>query len=153
MNLKDVIKHMQKGVKRNRVIIINQDVSSKYLDEISEISLEKVDVSLKLAEILSGLPLEVKENESWDLLKEFLESLNKDILVLENLDYIFSPEVGNINPVENFNYYSRNNQLIIMFLKARKIGNDLIYSEEGLPDYNRMDISQNKFVLGWEDEN
>ena len=87
------------------------------------------------------------------LLKNYLKSLNEEILALDKLDYIFSPEVGNLNPVENFNYYSRNNQLIIIFLKARKIGNHLIYSEEGLPDYNNMDISQNKFVLGWEDEN
>lgn len=152
MNLKDAVNHMKKGVKRNRVIIINQDNSAKFHDECRNLNIKPINLSLKLSELLSDLSQEEKENEAWDILKNYLESLSDEIIALDNLDYIFSPEVGNLNPVENLNYYSRNNQLIIIFLKARRIANDLIYSEEGLPDYNRMDISQNNFVLGWDHE-
>lgn len=152
MKLIDAINHMKDGVKRNRVIIINEDKFNRYLEDIKELNIPIVDVSFKLAELLSNYSQEEKKHEAWDELKKFLNSIENRIIILNNMDYVFSPEVGNLNPVENLNYYSRNNQLIILFLNARKIGNNLIYSKEGLPDYNRMDISQNKFVLGWEDE-
>jgi hypothetical protein len=150
MNLKDAINYMKEGVKRYRVIIINQDNSAKYYDECKELNIKPINLSLKLSELLSGLSEEEKAQEARDILENYLESLNDDIIALDNVDYIFSPEVGNLNPVHNLNYYSRNNQIIILFLKARKIGDELIYSEEGLPDNNRMDISENKCVLGWD---
>lgn len=150
MNLKDAINYMKEGVKRYRVIIINQDNSAKYYDECKELNIKPINLSLKLSELLSGLSEEEKAQEARDILENYLESLSDDIIALDNVDYIFSPEVGNLNPVHNLNYYSRNNQIIILFLKARKIGDELIYSEEGLPDNNRMDISENKCVLGWD---
>ena len=73
MSLKDAINYMKEGVKRNRVIIINQDNSNKYYDEFKELNIEPINLSLRLSELLSGLSQEKKENEAWDLTKKLFE--------------------------------------------------------------------------------
>ena len=141
---------------RNRVIVINEHNSKKYKDFCKENNIEIIDFSLKLSELLLPLSKIEREHEAWDVIKKWLkklESSNK-VIALDNIDYIFSPEIGNLDPVQNFNYCSRYiPQPIILFIDAKKRGNVLIYSKEGNPDYNEMEISTNEFVLGWEDEN
>lgn len=138
---------------RNKVIIINEQNSQEYKEYCLENNIELIDLSLKLSELLSPLSKEGREQEAWDILKEWLESLKfKEVIALNNIDYMFSPEVGNLDPISNFNYYSRRTpQIIILFIDAKKRGNMLFYSEEGKPDYNEMEISMNEFVLGWEE--
>jgi len=136
----------------NRVIVINDEKSDIYKDYCKKNGIELIDLSLKLADLLSGLTDDEKGHEAWDKLSNDLKKLGRDVLALYNVDYMFSPEVGNLDPIENFNYYSRGNQMIILFIRAKKDVNHLIYSEEGLPDYNRMDTRKNQYVLGWEDE-
>lgn len=138
---------------RNKVIIINEQNSKKYKEFCNQNNIELVDLSLKLSQLLSPLSKEEKEQEAWDILKEWLKSLkDKEIIAINNIDYMFSPEVGNLDPIKNFNYYSRHTpQIIILFIDAKKRGNMLFYSKEGKPDYNEMGISMNEFVLGWEE--
>ena len=50
---------------------------------------------------------EEKEHETWDLIKNYLNSLNFNILVLHNVEYMFSEELGNLDVISNFKYYSR----------------------------------------------
>ena len=57
---KDVISFMKEGVKRNRVIIINQDNSVKYYEEFKELNIEPINLSFKLSELLSDLSQEKK---------------------------------------------------------------------------------------------
>lgn len=151
MNLEDAIKDMQTGVKRYKVIIVNQK-SNKYLKEIEELKIKTINLDFELSQIVKDLSPEEKSNESWDLLKNYFSNLNDKILAISNIDYIFSPEVGRLNPVHNFNYFSRDHQIFILVLNARRRGNNLIYSNEGMPDYIEMDISENEYVLGWDDD-
>lgn len=138
---------------RNKVIIVNEDNSQKYKEYCKNNHIEIFDLSLKLSELLKPFSKEEKEQEAWDILKEWLKSLkDKEIIAINNIDYMFSPEVGNLDPIKNFNYYSRHTpQIIILFIDAKKRGNMLFYSKEGKPDYNEMEISMNEFVLGWEE--
>lgn len=151
MDIGEMLDSLKK--QRNRVIIINNENATFYKEYCEKNGIMLIDLSLTLSKILSPLSLYEKEQESWDLLKEWMETIDDDILAFYNIDYMFSPEVGNLDPVKNFNYYSRDKQRVILFINARRIGNLLIYSEEGLPDYNEMDISNNDYVLGWNHEN
>ena len=152
MKLKDAIKKSQEGTKRYKVILVNQN-KEEYFQESKDLNLKLININKELSELLSDCSSSQKKNESWEILKTYLENLDDDVLAIYNVDYLFSPELGCLNPVHNFNYYSRDKQVIVLFLNARKFGDKLIYSEEGNPDFNTMDISENEFVLGWNDEN
>jgi len=90
--------------------------------------------------------------EGADILKKYLEEENGEIIALDNVSYSFSPELGKINLVETLNYYSRDNQIIILLIDGKLSGNNLIYSSIENKNYMEMDVSKNKYLLGWEDE-
>lgn len=134
---------------RNRVIIFHEKCLNELKNDLKANEIELIDISLKLAELLSSSTEEEKSQESWDMLCNWLENRNSKVIALFNIDYMFSPETGNLDPVHNFNYYSRDKQIIVLFIRAKRDSNYLEYSEEGRPDYNRMDISKNEYVIGW----
>lgn len=152
-DLGEILNAAEDPGKRYKLIVINEKNSKDYKKYCQDNSIKTIDLSLKLSELLSELNEEEKEHEAWDIFKEWMETIEDPILAFYNIDYLFSPELGNLDPIKNFNYYSRDKQTIILFINARKRGNSLFYSEEGLPDFNNMDISENDFVLGWENEN
>lgn len=134
----------------HRVLIINEENSEEYKDFCRKNNIPLIDLSEKLSELISDLPIEEREMEAWDKLKDWLDSVKGDIVAFYNIDYVFSPEVGIIDPVKEFSYYSRSKKIVILFIKAKKKNNLLMYSEEGNQDYKEMDISNNQgFVLGW----
>jgi hypothetical protein len=147
----DDIQQMLKQVskQRNRVIIFHERCLEQVKDDLRVNEIKLIDISLKLAELLSSSTKEEKSHEAWDILCNWLENQNSKVLALFNIDYMFSPEVGTLDPIHNFNYYSRDKQIIILFIRAKRDSNHLEYSEEGRPDYNRMNISNNEYVLGW----
>ena len=109
----------------------------------------KINISEKLAgEILLDKTKEEKEFESWDLIKDYLRTFNSKLFILHDVEYMFSPELGNLDVINNFKYYSRNGHIIVIFIKGKLIDNHLIYSEEGNPDYRDMDVSE-VTVVGW----
>jgi len=134
----------------HRVIIINEENAESYKKFCKDNKIQVLNLSTKLSELVANLSADEKPMEAWDKLKEWMSSLKDTILAFDNIDYLFSPEVGIIDPIKNFNYYSRDKQVIIVFIKARKRNNLLIYSEEGNEDYSELDITNNEgFVLGW----
>ena len=50
-----------------------------------------------ISKLLDGKTKEEKEHETWDLIKNYLDSLNFNILVLHNVEYMFSKELGNLS--------------------------------------------------------
>ena len=110
----------------------------------------KVNITKLLTEeLLVDKTQEEKEHETWDYIKNYLDSLDFKILILHGVDYMFSPELGNLDVISNFKYYSRNGHVIVLFINARLMDNHLIYSEEGYPDYRSMDVSEVN-IVGWE---
>ena len=134
----------------NKVIIINEDVSDQYKKECKAKNIPLFDLSVKLAELLVNIPQNDRDQEAADKLRDWFHKIDEEIVAFENIDYLFSEEVGKINPINTFNYLTRRKKIIILFIRARKKNNLLIYSEEGSPDYMELDISNNEgFVLGW----
>jgi hypothetical protein len=134
---------------RSRVIIINENNSKIYKMFCKDNNIPIINLSEKLSELVSCLDDEEREMESWDSLKNWMSGLEDHIIAFDNIDYFFSPEVGTLD-INNFNYYSRNKKVIILFIHARKRNNLLIYSNESNPDYKEIDLSSNEgFVFGW----
>ena len=117
------------------------------------IVVEGRDDTAAVRKAVDGLIIETHgfgiKKETWELIKSYLDSLDFKILVLHDIEYMFSEELGNLDVIYNFKYYSRNGHIIVLFINAKLIGTNLIYSEEGCPDYRNMDVSEVDLV-GWE---
>lgn len=151
MNLKEAINEMKRGTKHYKLIVVNQEDKAS-VNECKSLDYEgilKINLTKTLTEeILVGKDPEDIEFDSWDFIKNYLNSLNFNILILNNVDYMFSPDLGNLDVVSNFKYYSRNGHIIVLFIKGKLIENYLFYSKEGYPDYKRMDVSK-IIAVGW----
>lgn len=153
MNLVENVNLMKEGTKHYKLIVSNQN-SLKCVNECKSFNnsnIKKIKISQILIDILKDKSDEEKSHEAWDITKEYLNSFEEDILVIYNTDYMFSPELGNLDVINNFKYYSRCEKIIVLFIDAKLLGDNLIYSEEGLEDYKKMDISEVQLV-GWKNE-
>ena len=148
-------KQLIEGAKEqyNKVIIVNDDDdSTKYKSYCKENQIPIYDLSVKLAELLEKIPKKIKHHEASDILKKWFKEQKDDVIAFDNIDYLFSQELGKNDLINYFNYKTRQNSdpIVILFIKAKKMNNLLIYSEEGKPDYIEIDISSNEgFVVGW----
>jgi hypothetical protein len=139
----------------NKLIIVNDEKTDshdpdKYKKYCKDHKIEIYDLSVELAQLLSEIPESDRDQEAADKLRELFHKMDAEVIAFENVDYLFSQEVGKINPINTFNYLTRRKKVIILFIKAKKRNNLLIYSEEGSPDYMELDISNNEgFVMGW----
>lgn len=150
-------KHLIDNAKEqyNKLIIVNDEKTEshdpdKYKKYCKEHKIELYDLSVELAQLLADIPENDRDQEAADKLRELFHKMEAEVIAFENVDYLFSQEVGKINPINTFNYLTRRKKVIILFIKAKKRNNLLIYSEEGSPDYMELDISNNEgFVIGW----
>ncbi|MBU0460851.1 MAG: BREX-3 system P-loop-containing protein BrxF [Nanoarchaeota archaeon] len=136
----------------NKVIIVNEENSEKYKSYCKEHNIPIHNLSVKIAELLKNVPDEERDQETADKLREWFYQIDDEVIAFDNLDYLFSDEVGKINPIQFFNYKTRKKgAVVILFIRAKRRNNLLIYSEEGKPDYMELDISSNEgFVEGWQ---
>lgn len=151
MNLTEAIKDLQNGTKHYNLIVANQNSKESIIEckNLDFNNIVKRDISNKLnEELLDGLTKTDKKHKSWDLIEKYLDSIDYEIFVAFNVGYLFSPDLGNIDVINAFQYYSRDGRIIVLFIDGKVNNNYLSYSEEGLDDYKRMDISNVKLV-GW----
>ncbi len=149
LGIKESIKLLDKGTKHYKLVVVNQNSldCKKECKSLDFANIEKVNMDEALLEILVDKTKDEKAFESWDFICEYLKSIESDLLVLYNVDYLFSPDLGNQDIIKNFKYFSRTRK-VILFVKGKILGNDLIHGEEGDGDYKRMDISE-VLVEGW----
>lgn len=150
MNIKEAIEFLDNGTKHNKLVIANQNSIDciKECESLEFSNIEKLNMDKVLLEILDDKSEEEKSFESWDFTKKYLGSINANLLVIYNVDYLFSPELGNQDIIKNFGYLSRSRK-ILLFVDGKIFGSDLIHSEEGYGDYKKMDVSE-FIVVGWE---
>jgi chromosomal replication initiation ATPase DnaA len=109
----------------------------------AEIEGVRVNLNLVLAERLLQLPRSryadgVTVHQEIDQLCNEL-SRNEQPLLVDNVEMLFSPQLGQVNPVDTFKRVSRQRP-IILALAARRDGNHAEYSTLGRSDYLRMEI-------------
>ncbi|MBN1139226.1 MAG: BREX-3 system P-loop-containing protein BrxF [Anaerolineae bacterium] len=97
-----------------------------------------VNLNLQLTERLLTVP-QSRYNDGVTvhrLIDELCDELAPDRrpLFIDNVELLFSPEVGRINPVDTFKRISRQRQ-VVLALPAQRRGNNAVYSALGREDY------------------
>jgi hypothetical protein len=104
-----------------------------------------VNLNLQLTERLLQLPRSryadgVTVHQALDMLCDELSPAGRPLLV-DNVELLFSPELGKVNPVDTFKRISRQRP-VVLALPARRDGNYAEYSTVGRQDYLRMEIGE-----------
>ena len=134
---------------RHKLIILYGNFSSGKTpvikDVADELSGAYINLNLELTEQLLSLPRSkyadgVTVHKLIDELCDQVSPDNRPIFV-DNLEILFSPELGKINPVDTFKRVSRQ-RVVVLALPVRRHGGYLEYSQMGREDHMQMPIDE-----------
>jgi hypothetical protein len=101
----------------------------------------RFDVTKEVLKIAANIPKEKRLIRLSLELKAWLNNLQGDKFLFANIGILFSPELGKIDPIRLFKYFSRGRQSVLLF-PGRISGQKAEFSQEGKPDYMTMDVSE-----------
>lgn len=136
------------GDRHRLVILIGEFDSGKtlLLKELSnELESKYINLNLELTERLLALPNNryadgVTAHETIDSICDQYSPDGRPLFV-DNIEILFSPELGKINPVDTFKRISRQ-RVVVMALPARRQGDSAEYSQIGRDDYLRIPLEE-----------
>jgi len=99
------------------------------------------NVTKESVQVLEKIPKEKRRLRGPIELERWLSNLKGDKFLFDNIDVLFSPELGKIDPIRMFKYFSREHESILFF-PGRIRGAQAEYSLEGKPDHIVMDVSE-----------
>ena len=119
---------------------------TKVLKQIAERSAGVyVNLNLELSERLLKLPAKATNDGVTvhrlidDICEQF--SPNRETLLIDNIELLFSPELGKTNPVDTFKRMSRQRPVVIA-LPAHREGSNAIYSAPDHQDYLHIPLEE-----------
>ena len=123
-------------------------------DVASEVGGEYVNLNLHLTERLLTLPRSRYRDgvTVHRLVDELCDELSPDgrPLLVDNVEILFSPELGKINPIDTFKRMSRQRPLVLA-LPARRQGAYAEYSLLGREDHMRIPL-EDHIIIDMEEE-
>jgi hypothetical protein len=136
------------GDRHKLVILLGEFGTGKttILKDISgEVGGEYVNLNLHLAEQLLSIPRSRYGDgvTVHQLIDEFCDDLSPDgrPLMVDNVEILFSPELGKINPIDTFKRISRQRP-VVLSLPARRRGVYAEYSLVGREDHLLMPLEE-----------
>lgn len=112
-------------------------------DLASRLDAEYVNLNLLLTERLMSIPSRKYDDgvTVHRLIDELCDELSPDgqTLLVDNVELLFSPELGKINPVDTFKRIARQRP-VVLALPARRQGTFAEYSVLGRQDYMRIPL-------------
>jgi len=112
-------------------------------DIAPEVGGKYVNLNLRLTELLLSLPRRQYDDgvTVHRLIDELCDELSPDRrpLLVDNVEILFSPELGRINPVDTFKRMSRQRP-VVLALPARRQGPYAEYSTLGRDDHMRFPL-------------
>lgn len=97
-----------------------------------------LNLNLELSERLLTLPRNAMNDGVTvpRLIDEICDSFspNKETILVDNIELLFSPELGKINPIDTFKRFSRQRPVVIA-IPAYREGNLAVYSTPDSQDY------------------
>ena len=156
IKLIEAIKTVQSD--RHKMVILMGPFGSGKTSTLLQISKQinaiYIDLNLELSERLLSVPTS-NYNDGvtvHQLIDEICDdsSPHNEILIIDNLELLFSPELGKINPIDTFKRISRQRPIIIA-LPARRQGNSAVYSTPDNQDYCAMSLDEYIVVDALED--
>jgi hypothetical protein len=145
------------GDRHRLIILIGGFESGKTLlikELAEELNGRYINLNLDLTERLLAMPRNryadgVTVHETIDnLCDEY--SLDGRPLFVDNIEILFSPELGKINPVDTFKRISRQ-RVVVLALPARRQGDYAEYSQIGRDDYFRIPLEEYTVIEMGED--
>lgn len=114
-------------------------------DVAQEINGKYINLNLELTERLLTLPRRtyadgVTAHQLIDVLCDEL-SPHQEPLLIDNVELLFSPELGRLNPIDTFKRISRERPVVVA-LPARRVGNMAEYSTLGQADHFKMPLEK-----------
>jgi hypothetical protein len=114
-------------------------------DVAAEIDGKYVNMNLELTERLLTLPRRKYDDgvTAHRLIDELCDELSPDgePLLIDNVEILFSPELGKLNPIDTFKRMSRQRPVVVA-LPARRVGNHAEYATIGQADHLRMSLEE-----------
>jgi len=149
ISLEDHLKHTIQTVKEqeyHKLVLLVGDFSSGKTQLMRRVCDEMggayLNVNLELTRQLLTIDARTYTTKASDLLKDLCDAQELDApLFLDNVELLFSPEVGRLNPVDLFKKVSRE-RVVVLSLPCRLTGRTRAeYSEPGRRDHTSLDIS------------
>jgi len=122
------------------VIVDNNHQHQKILETLEKDGWTAYDVNENVLKLIEDIPNEKVKLRIGDKIKQWIKSLPEKI-ILYNTNILYSPELGNLNPVGAFKYKARDREIIV-FIEGYVSGNRIQYSTHGRDDYSMMDVSE-----------
>ena len=127
---------------RHKLVILLGGFGSgktKLLKQVApEVGADYVNLNLQLTERLLAVPQSRYSDgvAVHRLIDELCDELSPDgrPLFIDNVELLFSPELGRINPVDTFKRISRQRQ-VVLALPAKRQGGNAVYSVLGREDH------------------
>ncbi|MCB0191462.1 MAG: BREX-3 system P-loop-containing protein BrxF [Anaerolineae bacterium] len=114
-------------------------------DVATEIDGKYVNLNLELTERLLTLPRRKYDDgvTAHKLIDELCDELSPDHepLLIDNIEILFSPELGKLNPIDTFKRISRQRP-VVLALPARRVGNHAEYATIGQADHLKMSLAE-----------
>lgn len=114
-------------------------------DVAAEINGKYVNLNLALTERLLTLPRRKYDDRvrAHKLIDELCDqlSLNREPLLIDNVEILFSPGLGKLNPIDTFKRMSRQHPVVVP-LPARRVGRYAEYAKIGQADHLRMSLAE-----------
>ena len=114
-------------------------------DVAAEIDGKYVNMNLELTERLLTLPRRKYDDgvTAHRLIDELCDELSPDgePLLIDNVEILFSPELGKLNPIDTFKRMSRQRPVVVA-LPARRVGNHAEYATIGQADHLKMSLEE-----------
>ena len=136
--------HIVKNDRHKMVVVLGAFASGKTAllkDIAAELNAVYLNLNLSLTEELQKIP---RSNYAdgvtvHRLIDEICDqqSPNGEILLIDNVEILFSPELGKVNPIDTFKRVSRQ-RVVVLSLPARRQGNYAEYSNVGREDHMLM---------------
>lgn len=122
------------------VIVDNNHQHEKIINALSDQGWSSYDVNENIIKILENIPEEKVKVRIGSKIKEWVNNL-PDKVILYNMNILYSPELGKINPIGAFKYRSRDRECVAI-VEGSVSENRIQYSEYGKDDHVEMDVSE-----------
>lgn len=140
MDLNTLVKQNSSNYYKMLVIVDNSNQHDIIIKALSDKGWQAVDVTEASLHILERIPENQRIFEFGDALKKWFREL-PDRVIFYNTSILYSPELGQLNPVGAFKYKSREKEIIVI-MNGQLYGERIQYSELGRDDYCEIDISE-----------
>lgn len=124
------------------LIIPEEEINKEEVkDFLKERGWKLYNLTQELLAILEKIPKEKRRLRASIEFEKWLHELDGSKFLFDNIELLFSPEIGKIDPIRMLKYFSRDHTSV-MFFPGKVRGKQAEYSIEGKEDYMIMDVSE-----------